>query len=365
MVATTARMPKRMTIFVLGDSQTCWRSIVCHGKRLFTGGTVLKVILANPRGFCAGVNMAIDALDHALRLFGAPVYVYHEIVHNRHVVDGFRAKGAIFVEEIADVPHGSTLVFSAHGISPAVREAAAARDLRVIDATCPLVTKVHSEAARFARRGHTILLIGHAGHDEIVGTMGEAPEQIQLVESVDAVDEVELPEGTSVAYLSQTTLSVDDASRVVGRLRERFPEIVAPPNEDICYATQNRQEAVRQLAAQADAVIVIGSQNSSNSARLAEIARDMGVPAYLVDSADEIDHTWLDGKSTIAVTAGASAPETLVQQCIDHLCERYGATIETRSVRTENMHFQLPAGLRRAMAEAATMTDNAADQAHL
>ena len=310
----------------------------------------MRVILANPRGFCAGVNMAIDALDHTLSLFGAPVYVYHEIVHNRHVVEGFRAKGAIFVEEIGDVPEGATLVFSAHGISPEVRRAAAERNLRVVDATCPLVTKVHSEAARFARHGHTILLIGHAGHDEIIGTMGEAPDQIRLVESAEEAEQIELPEGTSVAYLSQTTLSVDDASRVVGRLRDRFPGIVAPPSEDICYATQNRQEAVRQLAREAGVVLVLGSQNSSNSARLAEIARDMGVPAYLVDSADEIDQAWFEGVETVAITAGASAPEELVQRCIDDLRTRYGATIEERSVRTENLHFQLPVGLRRAMA---------------
>lgn len=310
----------------------------------------MKVILANPRGFCAGVNMAVDALDHALTLFGAPVYVYHEIVHNRNVVDGFRKKGAIFVEDIADVPIGSTLVFSAHGISPAVRAAADARQLNVVDATCPLVTKVHSEAARFARRGQTILLIGHAGHDEIVGTMGEAPEQIVLVESVEEAEKVQLPEGTSVAYLSQTTLSVDDASRVVGRLKERFPGITAPPNEDICYATQNRQEAVRQLAREADVVLVIGSQNSSNSARLAEIARDTGVPAYLVDSVDEIDRAWLEGVETVAITAGASAPERLVEECIEELRTKYGATIDERVIRTENMHFQLPVSLRRAMA---------------
>ncbi|MBN9494183.1 4-hydroxy-3-methylbut-2-enyl diphosphate reductase [bacterium] len=310
----------------------------------------MRVILANPRGFCAGVNMAIDALDHALKLFGAPVYVYHEIVHNRHVVAGFREKGAIFVERIEDVPEGSTLVFSAHGISPEVRQAAAARNLRVVDATCPLVTKVHSEAARFARRGHTILLIGHADHDEIIGTMGEAPDRIQLVESAESVDDIALPEGASVAYLSQTTLSVDDASRVVGRLRERFPEIVAPPSEDICYATQNRQEAVRQLAREADVVLVIGSQNSSNSARLAEIARDMGVPSYLVDSADEISDRWFDGVETVAITAGASAPEELVQRCIERIQHEFGAIIEERTVRTEDMHFQLPVDLRRAMA---------------
>jgi 4-hydroxy-3-methylbut-2-enyl diphosphate reductase len=309
----------------------------------------VKVILAKPRGFCAGVNMAIESLDQALELFGPPVYVYHEIVHNKHVVESFRAKGAVFVDALAEVPDGANLVFSAHGVSPEIRRQAASRGLRVVDATCPLVTKVHSEAIRFARQGHLILLIGHEGHDEIAGTMGEAPERINLVQSAGEVDGVVIPEGQSVAYLSQTTLSVDDANTIVDRLRGRFPQIVAPPSEDICYATQNRQEAVRHIAREADVVLVIGSQNSSNSARLAEIARDMGVPAYLVDSADEIEPAWMDGAGTVAVTAGASAPEELVQSCLAFLQERFEAEIEEAVVREEDMHFQLPVELRRLL----------------
>jgi len=310
---------------------------------------MVRIILARPRGFCAGVNMAIDTLETALDLFGPPVYVYHEIVHNKHVVERFRAKGAIFVDSLDDAPDGSNFVFSAHGVSPEVRRAASARGLNVIDATCPLVTKVHSEAIRFARQGHTILLIGHEGHDEIVGTMGEAPGQMRLVQSAAEVASLAVDGAGSLAFLSQTTLSVDDANQIVGRLRERFPEIVAPPSEDICYATQNRQEAVRQFAAEADVVLVLGSQNSSNSKRLAEIAQELGVPAYLVDHASEVDPAWLDGAECIAVTAGASAPEDVVQDCIALLCERFDATVEERSIRDEDMHFQLPVELRRLM----------------
>jgi 4-hydroxy-3-methylbut-2-enyl diphosphate reductase len=282
-------------------------------------------------------------------LFGPPVYVYHEIVHNKHVVESFRSKGAVFVDALAEVPDGANLVFSAHGVSPEIRRQAESRGLRVVDATCPLVTKVHSEAIRFARQGHLILLIGHEGHDEIAGTMGEAPERMHLVQSAGEVEGVEIPEGQSVAYLSQTTLSVDDANTIVDRLRGRFPGIVAPPSEDICYATQNRQEAVRQIAGGADVVLVIGSQNSSNSARLAEIARDMGVPAYLVDSADEIEPAWMEGAETVAVTAGASAPEELVQSCLAFLQDRFGAEVEEAVVREEDMHFQLPVELRRLL----------------
>lgn len=311
----------------------------------------MRIVLARPRGFCAGVNMAVESLETALRLFGPPVYVYHEIVHNKHVVETFRAKGAIFVDAIDEVPDGSNVVFSAHGVSPEIRRHAAARNLRAIDATCPLVTKVHSEAVRFARQGHLIMLIGHEGHDEIIGTMGEAPDRIVLVQSADDVANLEVPEGQSVAYLSQTTLSVDDANAIVGRLKERFPGIVAPPSEDICYATQNRQEAVREIAGEADVVLVLGSQNSSNSARLAEIARDLGTPAHLIDSAGEIDPAWLEGAQVVAVTAGASAPEELVEACVAFLQERYGAEVEERVVRDETMHFQLPVELRRLMRE--------------
>jgi 4-hydroxy-3-methylbut-2-enyl diphosphate reductase len=297
--------------------------------------------------------MAVESLETALRLFGPPVYVYHEIVHNKHVVDTFRARGAVFVDAIDEVPDGSNVVFSAHGVSPEVRQHARERNLRAIDATCPLVTKVHSEAIRFARQGHLIMLIGHEGHDEIIGTMGEAPDRMVLVQSAEDVATIEVPDGQSVAYLSQTTLSVDDANAIVARLKERFPEIVAPPSEDICYATQNRQEAVREIAVEADVVLVLGSQNSSNSARLAEIARDLGTPAHLIDSADEIDPAWLEGAEVVAITAGASAPEKLVEACVAYLRERFGAEVEERVVRDETMHFQLPVELRRLMREAA------------
>jgi 4-hydroxy-3-methylbut-2-enyl diphosphate reductase len=313
----------------------------------------MKVIVARPRGFCAGVNMAIETLERTLELYGPPVYVYHEIVHNKHVVRRFRELGAVFVDSLADVPRGETVVFSAHGVSPALRQDAEARALNVIDATCPLVTKVHSEARRFARQGHTILLIGHEGHDEIVGTMGEAPGRMRLVQSEEEAAAIELPEGASAAFLSQTTLSVDDANRIVTRLRERFPDIVAPPSDDICYATTNRQEAVRVIAPEAEVFLVIGSQNSSNSMRLREIAEELGVPAYLVDSAAEIDPSWLEGKETVGLTAGASAPEELVQECVEWLRARYGAAIEERDVRGEDMHFQIPWVLRQAQSERA------------
>jgi 4-hydroxy-3-methylbut-2-enyl diphosphate reductase len=310
----------------------------------------MKIILAAPRGFCAGVNMAIECLELALRAFGRPVYVYHEIVHNKHVVDTFRERGAVFVDDLADVPEGANLLFSAHGVSPEIRRVARQRRLHAIDATCPLVTKVHLEALRFARAGYTIVLIGHEGHDEVIGTMGEAPEAILLVETAEDVDRLQLPPGTRLAYLTQTTLSVDDANRIIDRLRDRFPQIEGPPKEDICYATQNRQEAVRLLAADADVVLVLGSQNSSNSQRLRELAIDSGVPAHLIDGAHDIDEAWFQGQETVLVTAGASAPESVVQQCVDFLRARYGATVEQRAVRDEQVHFPLPRGLREVPA---------------
>jgi len=310
----------------------------------------MKIILAAPRGFCAGVNMAIECLELALRAFGRPVYVYHEIVHNKHVVDTFRERGAVFVDDLADVPEGANLLFSAHGVSPEIRRVARQRRLHAIDATCPLVTKVHLEALRFARAGYTIVLIGHEGHDEVIGTMGEAPEAILLVETAEDVDRLQLPPGTRLAYLTQTTLSVDDANRIIDRLRDRFPQIEGPPKEDICYATQNRQEAVRLLAADADVVLVLGSQNSSNSQRLRELAIDSGVPAHLIDGAHDIDDAWFQGQETVLVTAGASAPESVVQQCVDFLRARYGATVEQRAVRDEQVHFPLPRGLREVPA---------------
>src|SRR5688572_28714533 len=306
----------------------------------------MKVLLAAPRGFCAGVNMAIESLDLVLAAYGAPVYVYHEIVHNQYVVDGFRAKGAVFVDDLGDVPVEATLLFSAHGVSPQIRRIARERRLRAIDATCPLVTKVHIEAVRFARDGYTILLIGHEGHDETIGTMGEAPHAIVLVESVEHADRLEFPPDAKLAYLTQTTLSVDDANRIIDRLKARFPQLVGPPKEDICYATQNRQEAVHLLAEEADLVLVLGSQNSSNSQRLKEIAIETGVPAQLIDGASDIDDQWFDGVETVVITAGASAPESVVAECVAYLQSRYGATVESRVLRREDVHFPLPRELR-------------------
>lgn len=306
----------------------------------------MKIILANPRGFCAGVNMAIESLERALELFGTPLYVYHEIVHNRHVVDRFRARGVVFVDRIDDIPNGAHVLYSAHGVAPAIRQASAERGLHAIDATCPLVTKVHLEAVRFAREGYTILLIGHEGHDEVLGTLGEAPESIRLVQDVAEVEALALPADAKVAYLTQTTLSVDDAEVIITALRRRFPQIAGPSRDDICYATQNRQEAVKELVPGADLVLVLGSQNSSNSLRLAELARGLGKPAYLIDSVGELRPEWLHGIETILITAGASAPEEVVQECIAYLRERHGATIESHTIREEHVSFPLPRELR-------------------
>jgi 4-hydroxy-3-methylbut-2-enyl diphosphate reductase len=307
---------------------------------------MMKVLLASPRGFCAGVNMAIESLDLALRSLEGPIYVYHEIVHNRYVVDHFRGRGVRFVDDLTEVPRGATLLMSAHGVSPEVRRVAAERRLRVVDATCPLVTKVHLEAIKYAQGGYTILLIGHEGHDEVVGTMGEAPQAMLLVETPEEVDSLRVADQCKVAYLTQTTLSVDDANRVIARLKERFPHIVGPPKEDICYATQNRQEAMSILAREADLAVALGSQNSSNSQRLAELARERGIAAYLVDGPADLDPSWFDGARTVLVTAGASAPEQVVEQCLDWLRERFGAVIEPRSIRTESVSFPLPRELR-------------------
>lgn len=306
----------------------------------------MQILLAAPRGFCAGVNMAIESLEIALERFGPPVYVYHEIVHNKPVVEYFTSRGVVFVDQLDQIPLGSNVLYSAHGVSPGVRRAAEQRSLNTIDATCPLVTKVHREAARYAREGYTIVLIGHEGHDEVVGTIGEAPESIRLVEGVEDVDRLRFAEGTKLAYLTQTTLSVDDASRIIARLRERFPQIVGPAKDDICYATQNRQEAVRMLAGQADLVLVVGSRNSSNSQRLAEIARTTGVPAHLIDGPEDIRSEWFSGGETVVITAGASAPEKLVERCVSLLQETYAAEVRTHSVREENVHFTLPRELR-------------------
>ncbi len=306
----------------------------------------MKIILANPRGFCAGVNMAIESLERALELYGTPLYVYHEIVHNRPVVERFRKRGVVFVDGIDEIPAGATVLYSAHGVAPAIRAASADRRLRAIDATCPLVTKVHTEAVRFAREGYTILLIGHEGHDEVLGTMGEAPENIYLVQDEADVEALQLPADAKVAYLTQTTLSVDDATVIIAALKRRFPNIVGPSKDDICYATQNRQEAVKDLVPEADAVLVLGSQNSSNSKRLEEIARSCGKPAYLIDGVRDLRDEWFAGGETVLVTAGASAPEDVVEECIAHLRERYGATVESRTVREEHVSFPLPRELR-------------------
>src|SRR5437016_4220346 len=299
----------------------------------------MRILLAAPRGCCAGVNMAIESLDLAIRAFVTRIYVYHEIVHNKYVVDTFRAKGAVFVDSLKDVPEGSTLLFSAHGVSPEIRRIARERDLRAIDATCPLVTKVHLEAVRFAREGYTILLIGHEGHDEVAGTLGEAPRSIRLVQDVAEVEALDLPADARVAYLTQTTLSVDDAEVIIAALRRRFPHIVGPSKDDICYATQNRQEAVKDLVPEADIVLVFGSQNSSNSLRLMEIARSYGVPSYLIDGVQEIDDTWFEGKDTVLISAGASAPEEVVEECVAYLRKHFDASVENRTVREEHVSF--------------------------
>ncbi len=306
----------------------------------------MHIILATPRGFCAGVHMAIDSLELTLQMFGPPVYVYHEIVHNKYVVDSFKARGAVFVNDLQEVPEGSQLLFSAHGVSPEIRKFAQERRLNAIDATCPLVTKVHLEAIKYAKEGYTIFLIGHEGHDEVIGTMGEAPHCIVLVESEADVKRLPVAIDAKVAYLTQTTLSVDDANRIIAKLRARFPQLVNPPKDDICYATQNRQEAVRLLAPEADVCLVLGSQNSSNSQRLRELAAETGISSYLVDGAQHIDIGWFKSDDTVLVTAGASAPETVVEQVIDLLKEKFLATVEVRTTREENVYFPLPKALR-------------------
>ncbi len=306
----------------------------------------MKIILANPRGFCAGVNMAIESLDRALQLFGAPLYVYHEIVHNRPVVERFRKRGVVFVDDISQIPEGAHVLYSAHGVAPAIREASVQRHLHAIDATCPLVTKVHLEAVRFAREGYTIILIGHEGHDEVLGTMGEAPASIRLVQDTADVERLDLPADAKVAYLTQTTLSVDDAEVIIAALRRRFPHIVGPSRDDICYATQNRQEAVKDLVPESDVVLVLGSQNSSNSMRLAEIAQSYRKKAYLVDGVGEIDDRWFQPGDTVLITAGASAPEEVVEECVAHLQNHFGASVESRTVREEHVSFPLPRELR-------------------
>jgi 4-hydroxy-3-methylbut-2-enyl diphosphate reductase len=312
----------------------------------------MKLLLASPRGFCAGVDRAIEIVEQCLERFGAPVYVRHEIVHNRHVVETLRAKGAVFIEDPADVPPGSLLVFSAHGVSPEVRTAAAARNLRVIDATCPLVTKVHVEAQRFAREDVEIVLVGHAGHVEVEGTMGQAPGRMHLVERVADVEALEVRDPARLACLTQTTLSVDDTREILAALKARFPQIRLPRKDDICYATQNRQNAVKQLTGEAELVLVVGAPESSNSNRLVEIAERSGARGRLVQTAADIDPAWLDGLRCVAVTAGASAPELLVQQVVARIRELAGpdTEIESAPLVDEGVVFQLPAELRAAQA---------------
>ena len=306
----------------------------------------MKVILVNPRGFCAGVNMAIECLEEVIRIFGSSIYVYHEIVHNKYVVNRFTKLGVKFVDSVQEVPEKSILVFSAHGVSPAIRKEARDRNIRTIDATCPLVTKVHTEAVKYAEAGYNIILIGHEGHDEVIGTMGEAPESITLIETPEEVAALTFADNVKMAYLTQTTLSVDEADRVIRTLKEKYPHIESPPKEDICYATTNRQEAVSELVLQANLVLVLGSQNSSNSKRLMEIGVTAGKPSYLIDGVNELLDEWLEGCETILITAGASAPEVVVQELVQHLEDHYGAVVENAIIREESVRFPLPKELR-------------------
>ena len=307
-----------------------------------------QVLLAAPRGCCAGVDRAVSTVEKVLELYGAPVYVRGEIVHNRFVVESLKRRGAVFVAEITEVPEGAVVIFSAHGVAPAVREEAARRGLHAIDATCPLVTKVHNEARRFAARDYDILLVGHAGHEEVVGTVGEAPSRVRLVDGAGGAAQVQVEDPSKVVWLSQTTLSVDETVETVNALRERFPALLDPPSDDICYATQNRQAAVKVIAGQSDLVIVVGSPNSSNSVRLAEVARDAGAPAaYLVDAAGEVDELWLDGVTTVGVTSGASVPEILVQDVLAWLAEHGYSSVEEIQAAQESARFALPHELRR------------------
>jgi 4-hydroxy-3-methylbut-2-enyl diphosphate reductase len=311
-------------------------------------GTV-KIVLANPRGFCAGVYMAIDVIDQLLDVTDEPIHVYHEIVHNRHVVDRFRNRGVIFIDRIDQAPLGAIVVYSAHGVSPHVRQQAASRQLIDIDATCPLVTKVHAEAIRYAERGWQILLVGHPEHQEVIGTAGEAPDSIQIVESPEAIASLQIDDPQRLVYLTQTTLSMDDANVIINALKQAFPDIKAPPSEDICYATTNRQQAVRLLAADCDLVIVVGSANSSNSVRLTEIAERVGTRAVLIDDVDQLTDAMLDGVQCVLVTAGASAPEDLVQALILELVQSHDGTVEQHDVFHESVEFGLPGSLKKFM----------------
>ena len=308
--------------------------------------TVEKLLLAAPRGYCAGVDRAVQTVERALQIHSAPVYVRKEIVHNKHVVEGLRERGAIFVDEHTEVPEGAVCVFSAHGVAPSVREGAIERNLQTIDATCPLVTKVHREAVRFANDGYTIVLVGHDGHEEVEGTMGEAPEKIVLVQSEQDVDELQIEDTEHIAYVTQTTLAVDETESIIERLRERFPSIVGPRTEDICYATTNRQAAVKDMAASCDVLLVIGSSNSSNSKRLVEVARDLGTEAYLIDNVGEVREEWLQGARVVGISSGASAPENLVVELVEFFRERGVSDISEHEVRREDVRFMLPKQIR-------------------
>jgi 4-hydroxy-3-methylbut-2-enyl diphosphate reductase len=311
--------------------------------------TVQKLLLAAPRGYCAGVDRAVQTVERALELHGAPVYVRKEIVHNKHVVAELTKRGAIFVDEQSDVPEGAVCVFSAHGVAPSVRAGALERGLQTIDATCPLVTKVHREAVRFAEEGYTIVLVGHDGHEEVEGTLGEAPEQIVLVQCEEDVDELEVADPERVAYITQTTLAVDETTAIIDRLKARFPHITGPRTDDICYATTNRQAAVKQMAGKCDLMLVIGSQNSSNSQRLVEVARDCGTEAYLIDNAGEVQEEWLAGRRVIGISSGASAPEDLVAALVELFRERGVTDISEFHVVREDVRFMLPKPVRAAV----------------
>lgn len=308
-------------------------------------------MLAAPRGYCAGVDRAVETVEHALDIYGPPVYVRKEIVHNKHVVETLRARGAIFVDSAAEVPEGETVVFSAHGVSPAVHAEASDRKLKTIDATCPLVTKVHVEAKKFAADGYKIILIGHAGHEEVEGTMGEAPDAMILVETVDDIEALEVPDPEKLAFISQTTLSVDETKGIIEALKVKFPAIIGPRTDDICYATTNRQASVKELAKECDVVLVIGSTNSSNSNRLVDVTRDLGTDAYLIDNASQVQEEWLVGKPVVGITSGASAPDELVQNLVQVFRDRGTTDIGELEVIQENMRFMLPKEIRVALAE--------------
>ena len=320
-----------------------------HGSKDGSSPDEKRVLLLKPRGFCAGVVRAIDIVRIALETFGAPIYVRREIVHNRYVVNELAEKGAIFVHEIEEVPDGARVIFSAHGVSPAVRDGSKGRNLKVIDATCPLVTKVHIEAVKFAKQGYSLVLIGHRDHDEIEGTLGEAPDVTQVVSSVEEVESLVVPDPNRVAYLTQTTLSLDEARDIIHALKVKFPKIAGPHSQDICYATENRQVAVRNVAHSANLVLVVGSTNSSNSNRLVEVSRNLGTIGYLIDNSQAIDPKWLEGVSTVAVTAGASAPEILVEDVVNYLRQNGYSSVEEVEVMPENVRFGLPPEIVQAI----------------